>query len=40
MTRPVLKIPFVCMGNICRSPSAEWVFKKKLDEQNKGLNTF
>lgn len=30
-----LKIPsvlFVCLGNICRSPSAEAVFKKKTDE--------
>jgi protein-tyrosine phosphatase len=34
-----LKIPsvlFVCLGNICRSPSAEAVFKKKTDEN--GLN--
>jgi protein-tyrosine phosphatase len=27
---------FVCLGNICRSPSAEAVFKKKADEL--GLN--
>jgi protein-tyrosine phosphatase len=35
----LLKIPsvlFVCLGNICRSPSAEAVFKKKTDEN--GLN--
>jgi protein-tyrosine phosphatase len=28
------KILFVCMGNICRSPTAEAVFLKKLTEQN------
>jgi len=27
-----LKILFVCMGNICRSPTAEGVFKQKLSE--------
>ena len=26
--RPVIKVLFVCMGNICRSPTAEGVFKK------------
>lgn len=31
------KILFVCMGNICRSPTAEGVFKAKLQE-NKILN--
>ena len=30
------KILFVCMGNICRSPAAEGIAKKILDE--KGLN--
>lgn len=29
------KILFVCMGNICRSPSAEGVFRKRVQE--KGL---
>jgi protein-tyrosine phosphatase len=28
-----LKILFVCMGNICRSPTAEGVLKKKLLDQ-------
>lgn len=28
------KIMFVCMGNICRSPLAEAIFKKKLIEKN------
>lgn len=33
--KPVaLKILFVCMGNICRSPTAEGVFRKKLVEKN------
>lgn len=30
------KIMFVCLGNICRSPMAEFVFKKMLTE--KGLD--
>jgi protein-tyrosine phosphatase len=30
MHRPDLKILFVCMGNICRSPTAEGVLRKKL----------
>ena len=28
------KIMFVCHGNICRSPMAEFIFKKMLDERN------
>lgn len=28
----MIKILFVCMGNICRSPTAEGVFQKLLDE--------
>ncbi|WP_233144625.1 low molecular weight protein-tyrosine-phosphatase [Methyloprofundus sedimenti] len=28
-----VKVLFVCMGNICRSPSAEGVFKKLIKEQ-------
>ena len=31
------KIMFVCHGNICRSPMAEFVFKKMIDE--KGLSS-
>lgn len=30
MNHPEFKILFVCMGNICRSPTAEGVFQKKL----------
>lgn len=29
-----IKVLFVCMGNICRSPTAEGVFTKRLKEQN------
>ena len=28
-----IKVLFVCMGNICRSPTAEGVFAKLLKEQ-------
>ena len=28
MNKPDFKILFVCMGNICRSPTAEAVFRK------------
>ena len=31
------KIMFVCHGNICRSPMAEFIFKKMLDE--KGISS-
>lgn len=30
----MLKVLFVCMGNICRSPSAEGVFNKIIADQN------
>ncbi len=33
MNQPEFKILFVCMGNICRSPTAEGVFRKKLSDQ-------
>jgi protein-tyrosine phosphatase len=29
-----IKVLFVCMGNICRSPTAEGVFTKLIKEQN------
>ena len=29
-----MKILFVCMGNICRSPAAEAIFQKMLDKEN------
>jgi len=34
MNAPDFKILFVCMGNICRSPTAEAVFTKKLAERD------
>ncbi|NBP67719.1 MAG: low molecular weight phosphotyrosine protein phosphatase [Cytophagia bacterium] len=34
--QPTKKVLFVCLGNICRSPLAEAIFKKKLEE--KGLS--
>jgi protein-tyrosine phosphatase len=34
MKKTKLKIIFVCMGNICRSPTAEGVFRKKASEHN------
>jgi protein-tyrosine phosphatase len=33
MTRPVLNILFVCTGNICRSPTAEGVFRHLAAEE-------
>jgi protein-tyrosine phosphatase len=29
----MIKVLFVCLGNICRSPSAEGVFRKQVEEQ-------
>ncbi len=29
---PEVSVLFVCMGNICRSPTAEGVFRKQLDQ--------
>ncbi len=29
---PIVKVLFVCMGNICRSPTAEGVFRKMVEE--------
>ncbi|MGH8547401.1 MAG: low molecular weight protein-tyrosine-phosphatase [Methylococcales bacterium] len=31
-SNPKVSVLFVCMGNICRSPTAEGVFKKQLDQ--------
>ena len=30
----MVKVLFVCLGNICRSPTAEGVFRKLVQEQN------
>ena len=30
----VMRVLFVCMGNICRSPTAEGVFRRLLSERN------
>jgi protein-tyrosine phosphatase len=32
-----MRVLFVCMGNICRSPTAEGVFRKLVDERAAGL---
>jgi protein-tyrosine phosphatase len=32
--KEINSVLFVCMGNICRSPTAEAVFRHKADEQN------
>ncbi len=34
MTTSTHKILFVCMGNICRSPTAEGVFRHKVEQAN------
>ncbi|MEL7451268.1 MAG: low molecular weight protein-tyrosine-phosphatase [Pseudomonadota bacterium] len=33
-----MKVLFVCLGNICRSPTAEGVFRKLLEEQGDDLD--
>ena len=30
----VKKILFVCLGNICRSPAAEGIFKQKIKDRD------
>lgn len=30
----MIKVLFVCMGNICRSPTAEGVFRHKVEQKN------
>ena len=32
MTEPRISVLFVCLGNICRSPTAEGVFRKLVDD--------
>lgn len=32
----MIKVLFVCLGNICRSPSAEGIMKKLIEEENLG----
>ena len=38
MGRSKVKVLFVCLGNICRSPLAEGIFRQKLAD--KGLSEF
>ncbi|WP_298845675.1 low molecular weight protein-tyrosine-phosphatase [uncultured Salinicola sp.] len=35
-SRPVLRVLFVCMGNICRSPTAEGMLRKRLQDEGIG----
>ena len=35
MSQPVFAVTFVCMGNICRSPTAEGVFRQKVAQAGK-----
>ena len=34
----MISVTFVCLGNICRSPSAEIVFKKMVEEEGLSLS--
>jgi len=34
-----MKILMVCLGNICRSPMAEGILRKKIQENNLGITT-
>lgn len=40
MEKSKIKVLFVCLGNICRSPSAEGIFKKIVNERNLTDNFF
>lgn len=33
LTSPIRSLLFVCTGNICRSPMAEWLFRKLLQDR-------
>jgi protein-tyrosine phosphatase len=35
-SRQPIKVLFVCMGNICRSPTAQGIFQQLVDEQGLG----
>jgi protein-tyrosine phosphatase len=37
MEQPVARVLFVCMGNICRSPTAQGVFRKLLQQEGLDL---
>ena len=32
----MIKVMFICTGNICRSAMAHWLFEKKLEEKRIG----
>jgi protein-tyrosine phosphatase len=34
INKPKIKVLFVCMGNICRSPTAEGMFRRKVEQAN------
>ena len=36
--RLMIKVIFVCLGNICRSPMAEFIFKKMVEERGLKLS--
>ena len=36
----MIKVLFVCLGNICRSPMAEFVFKEMIKKDNSGIEFF
>ena len=36
----MIKVLFVCLGNICRSPMAEYVFKDMIKKDDSGIEFF
>ena len=36
----MIRVMFVCLGNICRSPMAEFVFRKMVEDRGVGDNFF